>query len=320
MKTSLKIKLLNVLVAFCASLVGLFWIFSSVIGMLGSNDNMVQTDVIISASTEVVEVDKPLYNILSGSGTVSLQRVEISDKTDVINAFYAYFNNLQSSGGYAYEAYSTIAGTAKVAGISKTAYQASYMYAEVNDKGDYRFENGTAEVAGPNGQTTGMGRYQYDVFENVNGNLTRQQTTSVSASKMSNGQFKLAPNFNGTSASKIDETAFSLPFMFKLADNTISSCDITKNAFSYSVVLSLNHEGYLNMARHNAESAGASALPKLVSFKVNLAFDSFGRVLSLSYTEQYVIAVSVPVIGSVNANNVATWAVSIYTDKYSSKL
>ncbi len=320
MKTSFKIKLLNILVASCATMVCLCWIFSSVNEMFGGGGSPVQTDVIISASTEYNEVDKPLYNIMSGSGVVKLERVAISSQTDVINAFYAYFDMLQSNGGYAYEAYSTIAGTAKVAGISMTAYQASYMYAEVNAKGDYRFENGTAEVAGPDGKSTGMGRYQYEIVQQIDGSKTKQSTSNVSASKMENGQYKLTPNFSGSSATLVEHNPFTIPFMFTLAENTITSCNITKNAFSYNVELTLNEDGYRKIAEHNAQGAGSSSLPSLISFKINLSFDNFGRVLSLSYNEQYSISVSVPVVGSVNANNVATWAINIYTENYTPRL
>ena len=320
MKSTLKIKLLNILIALCTFLACLCWILSSVMQMFGNENFSTQTDVIISATTNLVEADKPLYNIMSSSSSVSLNRVEILNQTDVINAFYAYFESLQANGGYAYEAYSIVAGTAKVMGISKTAYQASYMYVEVNNNGDYRFENGTAEVAGPDGKATGMGRYQYEIVKQINGSRTKQETQNVSASKMPNGQYKLSPNFNGASASAIDNSPFIFPFMFKLADNTITSCNITKNAFSYNVELTLNEEGYRKIAEHNAQGAGASSLPSLISFKLHLNFDNFGRVLSLSYDEQYSIAVSVPVVGSVNANNVATWVINIYTESYTPRL
>lgn len=319
MKTSKKVKILNLLILFFTMFGCFFWIYSAFTEFFDtSTPTSTQSNIIVSATTNVYEVEKPIYNIMTKSEGSELERVSISSPADVASTFYNYFDSLQKAGGYAYEAYSVIAGTARKFGQSLTAYQASYMYAEVNSEGDYRFENGTAEVAGPDGEKTGFGKYKYEVITQKGNKQTSQITGNVSVDKMSNGLYKLSPNFNGTSPYASSFTKFTSPFWFKLSEETITECKIVKNTFSYSVELSLNFEGYRNFAEYNGKRANALKTPSLLDFSIKLSFDNFGRVLSLQYSEKYLIELNV--IGyEVPLTNVATWAVTLHTQDFSSR-
>lgn len=311
MSRKLLIKLINTSIVF----IGVLVLLQSVFVVLKSfQDNSgLEYQLIANAEEKTTVKYKPIYNILEIDTSEKKEKIEIDNKEDVILVFNDYFKSLTESGGYSIEGSSVIMGTANILG-GITAYQATYFYSEAKPDNSFYFENGTAEVEGPNGKSTGQGINLY-VKRWVNGKTSKSQSTgNVSVSK-SNDRYTLTPDFNGTNIVEEAEREISTLFKFEVNQESIESCNIIKKAFAYIVDLTINSNGLKRSIEHIRKESGAVKDPTYNYFKVNLTINTYGEVLSITTNEEYTVTVNRPIIGNINSLTKDNCAYIISTPK-----
>ena len=226
-----------------------------------------------------------LINLFDDKIDFAVQKqIKIENEEDFASVFNAYFENLKLNGGYILQSNYVVSGTSKRLGM--TAYQATSSHFEVSENGDVFSEMATVEVPNASGDVTGQGKtLAKKIWLTSESQKTR--TTNVVTYAVENEKYKL--NADYANCEVVDEQknreCTLLPFV--ISENTIDQIEIVASNLVYQIEVTLNIDGFRQIAIDTMEQGDAIKMPEFKHFKVKTVIDKLGNVLSLGFSQNY---------------------------------